>query len=200
MTPRIDPEERREEILDAVLRCFTRTGYNGTSMDDIVEESGLSKGTLYWHFKNKRELFMAAFDRVMNRLIEPFMQLFEADMPVIERLKLFEESSSLMVNAEQELVTMPLNFLLEIWQDEEFIQHYLNVLEEFVGNVREMIREGIENGELREVDVDGVTWGIMALYDGIFLYYLLGFPMGSSDVFKVMTNVLVEGLSRQGDK
>ncbi len=200
MSPRVDPEERREEILDAVLRCFARTGYDGTSMDDVVAESGLSKGTLYWHFKNKRELFMAAFDRVMNQMIEPFTQLFEANVPVIERLKLFEQSSSLMINAEQELATMPLNFLLEIWQDEEFVQHYLNVLEEFVDNVREMIREGIENGELREVDVEGVTWGIMALYDGIFLYYMIGFPMGSSNVFKAMTNVLVEGLIKREGK
>jgi AcrR family transcriptional regulator len=200
MSPRVDPEERRQEILDAVLRCFSRTGYNGTSMDDVVEESGLSKGTLYWHFKNKRELFMAAFDRVINRMLEPFMQLFEADVPVIERLKLFEQSSSHMINAEQELATMPMNFLLEIWQDEEFVRHYLNMLEEFVDNVREMIREGIENGELREVDVEGVTWGIMALYDGIFLYYMIGFPMGSSNVFKVMTNVLVEGLIKREGK
>ncbi|MBN1121699.1 MAG: TetR/AcrR family transcriptional regulator [Anaerolineae bacterium] len=200
MTPRIDPEERREEILDAVLRCFARTGYNGTSMDDVVEESGLSKGTLYWHFKNKRELFMAAFDRVMNQMVEPFMQMFEADVPVVERLRLFEQSSKILVSAEQELSTMPLNFLLEIWQDEEFSQHYLDVLGEFANSTREMIREGIENGELREVDVDGVTWGIMALYDGIFLYHLTGFPMKSANVFEVMTNVLIEGLVRRDDK
>lgn len=200
MSPRVDPEERREEILNAVLRCFVRTGYNGTSMDDVVAESGLSKGTLYWHFKNKRELFMAAFDRIINRMIEPFMQLFEADLPVIERLELFEQSSNLMVNAERELATMPLSFLLEIWQDEEFMQHYLKVLDEFVRNIREMIQEGLEKGELRDVDIDGVTWGIMALYDGIFLYYMMGFPMNNANVFEAMTNVLIEGLIRRDDE
>jgi AcrR family transcriptional regulator len=200
MSPRIDPEERRQEILDAVLRCFVRTGYNGTSMDDVVAESGLSKGTLYWHFKNKRDLFMAAFDHVMNQMMEPFMQLFEADIPVIERLRLFEQASKVLINADQELSAMPMNFLLEIWQDEEFSQHYTDILGSVVERTRNLIREGVENGELREVDIDGATWGIMALYDGIYLYHLIGFPLNTANVFEVMTNILIEGLIRRDDK
>jgi AcrR family transcriptional regulator len=200
MSPRIDPEERREEILDAVLRCFARTGYNGTSMDDVVEESSLSKGTLYWHFKNKRELFMAAFDRVMMQMVEPFMQLFEADASVTKRLRMFEQASQILINAEQELSTMPLNFLLEIWQDEEFSQHYVDMLRDFTDSTRKLICEGVESGELRDVDVEGVTWGIMAMYDGIFLYHLIGFPMNDANVFEAMTNVLIEGLIRRDDE
>ena len=200
MTPRIDPEERRQEILDAVLRCFSRTGYKGTSMDDVVAESGLSKGTLYWHFENKRELFMAAFDRVIMQMAEPFITLFEGDLPVTDRLRLFEQSSQMMVDADQELTTMPVNFLLEIWQDQEFSQHYMEMLGEFADATRSMIRKGIEDGELREVDFEGVTWGIMALYDGIFLYHLTGFPMNSAGVFEAMTNVLIEGLIKRDDE
>jgi AcrR family transcriptional regulator len=56
------PEVRRTQILDAALRCFSKRGYHGARMDDIVDLSGLSKGAIYWHFKSKEEIFLALFD------------------------------------------------------------------------------------------------------------------------------------------
>jgi len=52
-------EERRSQILEAALRCFAHQGYHQTTMDDIVEESGLSKGTLYWYYESKKEIFLS---------------------------------------------------------------------------------------------------------------------------------------------
>ena len=43
--------ERRQQILSAAMTCFIAKGYHRATMDDIVVESGLSKGTLYWYFK-----------------------------------------------------------------------------------------------------------------------------------------------------
>jgi DNA-binding transcriptional regulator YbjK len=70
-------EESRQKILQAAFEAFAENGYEKTSMDDIVKRSGLSKGTLYWHFTNKRELFLAAIqtpfqlmDMQLNALIE----------------------------------------------------------------------------------------------------------------------------------
>lgn len=61
MSPRPDVSaERRTQIIQAALVCFTRKGYNNTTMDDIVAESGLSKGTLYWYFESKDALFASA--------------------------------------------------------------------------------------------------------------------------------------------
>jgi len=57
MPPRPDVSaERRAQIIEAALTCFTRKGYNNTTMDDVAAESGLSKGTLYWYFESKDNL------------------------------------------------------------------------------------------------------------------------------------------------
>ena len=51
MTPRPDvSEERKAQIYQAALACFNRKGYYRTTMDDIVAESVLSKGSLHWYF------------------------------------------------------------------------------------------------------------------------------------------------------
>ena len=64
MAPKLKPEtleERRAQILQAASTCFSRKGYHQTTMDDIVEEAGLSKGGVYWHFSSKKELFLAKY-------------------------------------------------------------------------------------------------------------------------------------------
>lgn len=50
---------RRDQILAAALTCFARTGYHGTTMADIAEQAGVSKGTPYLYFPGKEALFVA---------------------------------------------------------------------------------------------------------------------------------------------
>ncbi|MDX1599965.1 MAG: helix-turn-helix domain-containing protein, partial [Anaerolineales bacterium] len=48
--------DRVDQILDAALRLFAREGFHAASMDDLVAESGLSKGSLYWYFESKDDI------------------------------------------------------------------------------------------------------------------------------------------------
>lgn len=57
---------RRTQILGAAMRCFARKGYRGTSMTEIIEESGLSAGAIYGHFAGKQELFAAVAAQVLD--------------------------------------------------------------------------------------------------------------------------------------
>lgn len=60
-------ESRREQILDAALRCFAEKGFQRTSMADIGAASGLSAGAIYLQFAGKREIALEAGRRVMGR-------------------------------------------------------------------------------------------------------------------------------------
>jgi AcrR family transcriptional regulator len=55
-------ETRRQQILDAALRCFSRDGFHATTTADIVRESGVSQGTLYLYFANKDDIIVALAD------------------------------------------------------------------------------------------------------------------------------------------
>ncbi|MCB0013808.1 MAG: helix-turn-helix transcriptional regulator, partial [Anaerolineales bacterium] len=61
-------DERRNEILAAALQAFSENGYDKTSIDDVVRATGLSKGTIYWYFKNKQALFTALMEFVVDGL------------------------------------------------------------------------------------------------------------------------------------
>jgi AcrR family transcriptional regulator len=59
-------EARREEITAAALRCFATHGFAGTSMADIIAESGLSAGAIYGHFDSKHGIMMAVAKQVIE--------------------------------------------------------------------------------------------------------------------------------------
>ena len=65
-----EPADTRTRILEAAVRVFAEKGYHETRMDDIVSASHTSKGSLYFHFPNKQEIFFG--------LIETFMSLLES--------------------------------------------------------------------------------------------------------------------------
>ncbi len=61
--------DRREEVLAAAAECFMRRGYEATSMDDVADMLGATKGRVYHHFRSKPELFFEVFRRAIFILI-----------------------------------------------------------------------------------------------------------------------------------
>jgi len=55
---RLNKEDRRKQIKEVALRLFTDKGYAKTTMDEIVQECGISKGGMYHHYANKEEIFV----------------------------------------------------------------------------------------------------------------------------------------------
>src|SRR3972149_1616487 len=59
------PEPSRKQLMTAAIDCFARLGYQGTSIDRIARAAGVTKGAVYYHFRDKEELLFAAVkDRV----------------------------------------------------------------------------------------------------------------------------------------
>lgn len=77
-----DALETRNQLLDAAEKVFFEKGFSQTSLMDIAEAAGLSRGAIYWHFKNKSDLFEAMADRVrlpLENLIDAFSDPKETD-------------------------------------------------------------------------------------------------------------------------
>ena len=71
MTQEERSEKSRQQILDAALRLFSHRGYGATSVRDIAEEAGLSKGNVYHHFPDKETIFRALLERYFQAMSQP---------------------------------------------------------------------------------------------------------------------------------
>ena len=92
---RAERRDGREALLDAALEVFAERGYRESSVDEIAERAGYSKGALYWHFSSKDDLFFALLEERIDRRWRESIELLgsappERDMAV-EASRLFGE-------------------------------------------------------------------------------------------------------------
>lgn len=79
--------ERKNEILDAAERLFGTKGFDNTSTNDILNEVGIARGTLYYHFKSKEDILDAMIGRITEQLIAKARVIAgNRELPVLKRL------------------------------------------------------------------------------------------------------------------
>jgi AcrR family transcriptional regulator len=78
---------KRQQILDGARRCFLAQGFDGASMNDIVDEAGVSKGTVYAYFPSKEKLFATMIFEDKRRHAERLAMLGDETRPVAEVLR-----------------------------------------------------------------------------------------------------------------
>jgi AcrR family transcriptional regulator len=192
-------EESRRKIMQAALEAFAETGYSQTSMDDIVKRSGLSKGTLYWHFKNKQELFLATIEMVMKKWDEQLANLAEADVSAEERIRTFFAGVGAFFAENKNLVGLMVDAFFQSYQMEEAQFIMKDIYARFVGHIERIIQQGIDNGEFRAVDPHMVAVSLMAGGDGVSFYILFEPDWDLSKALNTITDLILRGLRKEED-
>ncbi len=138
-----EAEERKNEILDVAERLFGTKGFDNTSTSDILNEVGIARGTLYYHFKSKEDILDAMIDRMTGRLVEKAAALLaKKEIPVLKRLTMMMTALNVNGSLGQEImeqVHKPQNALMHQKMQERLLAG-VNPL------VTALIREGIAQG------------------------------------------------------
>ncbi len=138
-----EAEERKNEILDVAERLFGTKGFDNTSTSDILNEVGIARGTLYYHFKSKEDILDAMIDRMTGRLVEKAAALLaKKEIPVLKRLTMMMTALNVNGSLGQEIMEQghkPQNALMHQKMQERLLAG-VNPL------VTALIREGIAQG------------------------------------------------------
>ena len=168
MAVRKTKTERRTQIFDAAIKCFGEKGYYESTMDDIVRESGLSKGALYWHFDSKKDLFRNLIEHWQS---EYFHQLegLEHATSALQKLTILKEALKQSVAVRPDLVRAQLQFYALAVRDSAYREWLVRAYQDQFGFLKTIVQEGIEQGEFRRVAVDRVVRLMTAYLDGALL-------------------------------
>lgn len=169
-------DERRKEILEAALAAFLETGFDKTSMDDVVRATGLSKGTIYWYFKNKQELYVALMEYVIDGFFEEFEHILSTahDMPPYEAVKAMFGSISLMLDANPKVASLTVDFMMQALHYPDMREKYAAYYARYINEVGTIIQRGIDSGTFRQVDARAAAATLIGTMDGVMLQALLG--------------------------
>lgn len=80
-------EETKEKIVNAAVRVFAEKGFTGASLSDIATEAGVTRGAIYWHFKNKEALFEELLQRIDSYHVHLVESSRTEDGPLRDRLR-----------------------------------------------------------------------------------------------------------------
>lgn len=140
-----EAEDRKNEILDVAERLFGTKGFDSTSTSDILNEIGIARGTLYYHFKSKEEILDAMISRMMNRLVKRAEAIAaQKSIPVLQRLTMMMLSLNVSDgNFEQELLKQmhkPQNALMHQKMEKSLLSGINPII---TGLIREGVVQGI---------------------------------------------------------
>lgn len=188
---------KREVIITAAVSVFAKTGFHATKMQDIANEAGVGKGTIYEYFSTKDELFLAVYDRWMdsyetamkNAAESKFDPVSKADALIDTTVEFYEH------HADHAAI------LLEFWAhalrsgDSHFLER-IQRMKKTLASIGQAVTEQLQALKLfTDVDAESFSLLELGISDGIFLQWLLdGKAYSLRSAYKFRQSVLGLGL------
>jgi AcrR family transcriptional regulator len=169
---------KRQELIDAALLHYSLHGYQGATMKKIADEVGIKPASIYFFYKNKEELFIAAFQHLLdNHLAEMKRILAETSSRSVDRIFSEMLHGIIRYHKDDERGTMAYISLVTspIPEIKLYLQKYLSHFNDWmVSSLEDLLRQSYPSLSTEEVDQiikqfvllgNGLFWGIN-LYEG----------------------------------
>jgi AcrR family transcriptional regulator len=200
MTSTITREEVREAILDATDHLLARYGYRKMTVDDIAQEAGIGKGTIYLHFASKEEVTLSHVDRIIERLKERLWAIARTDADVAIRLRLMLVARVLFRFDSVQHYTQSLNDLLAALRP-KLLARRARYFEDEARVFAEVLDEGGRAGVFNVEDALTTAFALLNATNSLLPYSLSTTELGERDEIKEKTeqiaDLLLSGLLRK---
>lgn len=172
-----DAELTRQRIIDAAKEVFLKRGVSRTTLEHIALQAEVTRGAVYWHFKNKTEIFNAMRDRVILPLIDRMDDtLAIANLADdVDALTQIENSMCVTINGLNENIEM--RQIYEIMMIKcEYVDEFATVLQQILNNcsnITEKIQLAYERAQAQNILAPAHTPHALALDTHLFFSGLL---------------------------
>ena len=140
------PEIRKNEILDAAQQFFFQKGYEQTSIQDIIDNLGIAKGTFYYYFTSKMDLLDKLVDRATSEITAALKQIVDSHMNAIEKFNNFFRTATVMKMQKIDVFLLMLNVMFKDENTIIRVKMYRRMVEKNVPLFSVIIKQGIEEG------------------------------------------------------
>ena len=186
---------KREEIKTVAKHLFAEQGFAATSIRQIAARANLESGSLYYHFPDKPEILYAILDEGNGELLAMADHVFSGeDASAPGRLR------NLILGHVRILAKDPARFMVVVRELSELNgprrERILAQRKRYEKAVQELLAGGINEGTLRECNVKVVSFGLIALLNGVAFWFR---PQGAASIDEIgeeYTRALLDGLRK----
>ena len=166
---------RTEGILDAAIKVIAQKGLEKATMEQVADEAGISKATIYLYFKNKDDLYyhcvMTRFEKIMCLM----RQAVEGVDDPIERIKVLVNTQVNAMEVEKDFFRVFFTERMSLFLDQstEFGQGFFKKHEEYEGLITGALKEGMDSGTLRQIDPKKAFSILFAMIRGMAMFNII---------------------------
>lgn len=183
----------RRQILDASRRLIIDQGYHSLPMRSIAEAVGVSKAALYYHFRDKEQLLLAILDSTLDDMEAGLVELDQEPASTPEKIRRLinmilsqpAETRAVIRLASQEMANLSQADRLA------FNQAYQH---RFLGRIQAIFEQGMQAGELRQVDPRLTTWALLGMMYPYFYPSHTHYLPPAAQVADVLADLILQGL------
>lgn len=160
-------KKTKRKIFETSMRLFSEKGYDATSIEEITATVGIAKGTLYYHFSSKEEIF--------NFLVEEGMKLLKMSMEIktskcettIDKLKAIVLIQLKGIKKYENILTIVMS---QVWGNEPRNVLCKEKVLEYIKVVQTIIEEGMTKGDIKPCDASVLACEIFSLTCSTLIY------------------------------
>lgn len=185
----------KRKIFEASMKLFAEKGYENTSIEEITGAVGVAKGTLYYHFSSKEEIF--------DFLVTEGIKLLQNSVDIktskydnyIDKIKAIVLIQIKIVNKYEDIITI---LLSQFYGNEKRNQKCKNYIYEYISKIEEIVKQGIEAKQIKQGNPKIFASEIYGLICSCLVYKLR--EREDVDVLKVykeFENTIIKGLKEE---
>lgn len=186
---------KREAILRSAAAAFRRKGFHGTSMEEISEALLMTKGSLYYYFKDKEEILYACHDFSLDRVLETTKRVMDEQKgaPAAEKLSALIDALVHVMIDDLQGSALALDFSV---LGDEPLQKIIARRDQFERAMRAVVQEGVKAGQFRKTDPKLASFAILGAINWISKWYRPDGAFTASDIARMYADLFVEGLKK----
>jgi AcrR family transcriptional regulator len=192
--------QTRERLLEAARRVFVERGFHATTLDQVAEEAGYTKGAVYSAFESKADLFLAIFEERIRRRAEELRRIGARAGSLAELAQAGERLWIATLRNEREWSLLLVEFEVYAARDA--------TLRERLAGIQRLLRSGMcetieavaaASGESLSVPAEQLTVATLALSNGIMIEGLTGATSDTVESFRAAFGLLSRGAAAAED-
>ena len=163
-------EATRQRILDAATEVFSEKGYHGSAVDDIVKASSTSKGSFYFHFPSKQDIFFALVDRLIAAMARSTEEAIAREKGALAKVTAALDTVFHTFSRHRSLAKILL--VSGVGLGRAFDERLLSIHARFAGAIKAHLDEAVAEGSIPPVDTELTAYVWMGAVNEVIVRWL----------------------------
>ncbi len=188
-----EPRDLRELILETAKNLFSQKGYHGLAMRQISESLGVAKSALYYHFKDKEQLFLAILESYLDEMESALDRIQAQSIPGSQRVRLLVEYILRQPPEQRSVIRLASQEMVQLSESarQSFHQVYRK---KFIDKIKAILESGMESGEFMRLDPEIATWALLGIMYPYFYSGYAAMPSVPDETIQQILTIYLDGI------